>query len=122
MGDGDLTLAIGLGALQRLASPADVVADAHRWSTNVGVTTDRPVESTQALLDEYGVDCDFVSGSGGQSGSLAAVRQRYPSDRYVFVGADESERRTAQALGWESLPVAEAAAKADWELAEETDG
>lgn len=116
-----LTLAIGLDALQLLDRPADVVADARRWSSNVGVTSDRPAESTQAVLDESGIDCDFVSGSGGQSGSLAAVRQRFPSDRHVFVGVGEDDRRTVQALGWEHLTVKEAAEKAGWALADESD-
>lgn len=120
-GRDELTLVIGLAALQRLARPAEAVADARRWSTTVGVTSDRPAEATRAVLDERAVECDFVSGSGGQSGGLAAVRQQFPSDRHVFVGASEEDRRTGQALGWEYLPIEEAAAKAGWTLADGSD-
>lgn len=117
-GRDEMTLAIGLTALQRLARPAKAVMDARRWSSTVGVTSDRSAEETRAVLREEGVECDFLSGSGGQSGGLAAVRQRFPSDRHVFVGASEDERRTAQALGWEYLPIEEAAEKAGWTLAD----
>lgn len=121
-GRDELTLVIGLAALQRLARPAEAVADARRWSGRVGVASDRPVGSIRDVLDERDVECDFVSGSGGRTGSLAAVRQQFRSERHVFVGTDDRERQTAQALGWEYLPIEEAAAKADWALVDDEAG
>lgn len=114
MADGEMTLAFHRAALERLARPADAVADARRWSDHVGVVDDAPVADAAVV---EAVEPDFVSGEGGTAGSLAAVRQQFPSDRHVFVGATESDRNTAQALGWEYLPVERAAEKAGWPLA-----
>ena len=113
---GELTLAITVAALERFADPATVVADARRWSTRVGVVGDAAPEEITTALERAGIDPDFVSGSKGTAGSLAAVRQRFPTDRYVVVGTDDAVRTTAQALGWEYLPLEEAAEKAEWEL------
>lgn len=114
MADGEMTLAFDRGALERLARPADAVADARRWSDRVGVVGDAPVADSEVV---DAVEPDFISGEGGAAGSLAAVRQRFPSERHVFVGTADSDRDTVQALGWEYLPVAEAAEKAGWALA-----
>lgn len=115
-GPGELTLVITVAALERFADPEAVVADARRWSTRVGIVGDAAPDEVRSALERAGVDPDFVSGSKGRTGSLAAVRQRFPTDRYVVVGTDEDVRTTAQALGWEYLSLEEAAAKAEWEL------
>lgn len=117
-GRGDMTLVVALGALQRLARPAEAVAAARNWSEYVGVAADQSAESMKEYLDANGVDPDFLSATDRKAGSLAAFRQRFPTDRHVFVGASETDRQTAQALGWEYLPVDEAAEKAEWPLAE----
>lgn len=122
-GDGrnEMTLLIALSALNRLGDPAEAVAAARTWSENVGVVSNLPADAVRETLDSESVDCDFISSSGGKTGSLAAIRQRFPTDRHVFVGTDETDRRTAEALGWEYLPVEEAAEKAEWSLSSETD-
>ena len=113
---GEMTLVITAAALERFADPAAVVADAHRWSARVGIVGDAAPNELTTTLERAGVDPDFVSGSKGTTGSLAAVRQRFPTDRYVVVGTDDAVRTTAQALGWEYLSLENAAENAEWAL------
>lgn len=113
---GELTLVITVAALERLREPRTVVADARRWSTRVGVVGDDAPDEVSNALERASVDPDFVSGRKGTTGSLAAIRQRFPTDRYVVVGTDEEVRTTARALGWEYFPLEDAAEKAGWEL------
>ena len=113
-----MTLVFALSAVERLERPADAVADASRWSRHVGVVGDDASELT-ATIERTDADPDFVSGESGTAGSLSAIRQRFSTDRHVFVGSDETDRSVAQALGWEYLPLEDAAAKAEWPLADD---
>lgn len=115
-GQESMTLVLALSAVERLARPAEAVADAGRWSRHVGVAGDDRSAVTDAV-ERAAADPDFVSGESGLVGALSAVRQRFPTDRHVFVSADDADRPTARALGWEFLTVAEAAERAGWELA-----
>lgn len=117
--DGSMTLVLALSAVRELADPAAAVADAREWSRHVGVVGDEMSTVTETV-ERAGADPDFVSGEAGMAGSLSAVRQRFATDRHVFVSGDDGERATAQALGWEYLSLEDAAAKADWAL-DETD-
>jgi hypothetical protein len=115
---GEMTLLITVAAIERFADPRTVVADARQWSTRVGVVGDAAPDEVRNAIDRTGVDPDFVSGTKGTTGSLAAVRQRFPTDRYVVIGTNDEVRKTAQALGWEYLPIEDAAEKAEWEIDE----
>lgn len=117
---GSMTLVLERSALERLDDPAAALADAARWSTHIGVVGDDP-EAVRTFVERVDADPDFVSGTGGASGALSAVRQRFATERHVFVSDDESALATARALGWESLPLEEAATKAEWTL-EHDDG
>lgn len=117
----EMTLAIGLSAVERLAHPESAVGDARRWSTHVGVIGDDSPEDVTSAMEQSGADPDFVSGEGGTVGALAAIRQRFPTDRHVFVGVNDTDRQTAQALGWEYLSIETAAEKADWNLADDSE-
>lgn len=110
-----MTLVIDFDALRRLSDPAAAVEDAGRWSAGVGVAAEDHDELT-AYLDREGVEPGFISGENGLIGGLTAVRQRVTTDRHVFVGTTDEARAMAEAIGWEYLDVAEAAAKAEWEL------
>lgn len=115
-----MTLVFALDAVRRLARPEAVLEAARGWSAHVGVVADAAPEAVSAALDEADADPDFVSGTGGTTSSLAAVRQQFPTDRHVYVGTDDTERTTVQALGWEYLPIEEAAEEADWSLVDDT--
>lgn len=115
-GRGEMTLVFTAAAVGRLAEPSAAVDDARRWSERVGVVADDAPGEVRSALERAGVEPDFVSGEKGTTGSLAAVRQRFPTDRYVVVGTDDGVRATAGALGWEYLSVEEAAEKAGWRL------
>lgn len=116
--DTDMTLVFTLAALERLADPTGAVRNAREWSENIGVVSDGPPQQVSTFVDRNNVRADFTSGEGSVAGSLASVRQRFPTERHVFLGTDETDRALAQSLGWEYLSVDEAAAKADWQVNE----
>lgn len=111
-----MTLAIKMSALEQLVRPEEAVGDARAWTENVGVVADVAPDELESQVRAAGVEPDFVSGERGQAGTLAAIRQRFPTDRHVFVGTTNKDRETAEALGWEYTPIEEAAEKAEWGL------
>lgn len=111
-----MTLVFALSALEQLAHPGDALVDAREWTEHVGIVSDVPPDELKSRVRAAGVEPDFVSGEGGQAGTLAAIRQRFPTDRHVFVGTTDEDRETAEALGWEYRPVETAAEKAEWGL------
>lgn len=117
-GTESMTLVLAVSALERLADPAAAIEDAGRWSEHVGVVGDDYAALTTAI-ERAGADPDFISGDAEKAGSLASVRQRFTTDRHVYVSADADERPTVTALGWEFLLVDEAAENADWALVDE---
>lgn len=118
-GGASMTLLLTVTAVRRLADPGAAVADARRWSEQVGVIGDgaESVDDVEAFVDGIDADPDFVAGPS--SGSLASIRQRVHTDRHVVVGTGEDQRGIAAALGWEYLAVEEAATDADWDLADD---
>lgn len=116
-----MTLMLSISAIQRLADPGAAIGDARQWSEQVGVVGDgdESVEDVEAFVDDLGADPDFVAGPA--SGSLASIRQRVHSARHVVVGTSERHEGIAAALGWEYLPVEEAAESAGWKLADSGD-
>lgn len=113
---GDMTLLFDLGALRQLASPAVAVADARTWSEQIGIVTDGSPEEITKYINKNDVHADFTSGDGSVAGSLAVARQRFPTERHVFVGVSEEHRGLTQSLGWEYLDVREAAKAAGWQI------
>lgn len=112
----DMTLLFQLTAIRRLEHPSVAIDDAQEWSEHVGIVTDGPPETISAYVAENDIAADFTSGEGGLAGSLAVARQRFPTDRHVFVGVSEEAQRLTQSLGWEYLDLADAASDADWQL------
>ena len=121
-GTNGMTLVFALPAIERFVRPGKVIDDAHRWSRHLGVVGNEAPDEVGATIDRTGIDPDFVSGKGGTAGGLAAIRQRFPTDRHVIIGTSDEDRRTAQALGWEYLSVEAAAEKAGWELVDDPEG
>lgn len=120
-GGGQLTLVFKLGALERLADPAAAFGDAEQWTAVLGLVSDDAPERLSRAADRLNVSPDVLSAAGGQTGGLAVIRQQYPSDRHVFVGTSDEDRRLAESLGWEYLAVEDAAEAADWPLADADD-
>lgn len=117
--DETMTLLLSVAAVERLAAPAAAIEDARQWSDYVGVVgnDEAATEPVEMYVDGIEADPDFVAGAA--VGSLAAVRQRFRTDRHVVVGTSDADRDVAAALGWEYLPLEEAAEKAAWALADE---
>ena len=115
-GGESMTLLLSVAAVDRLAAPAAAVEDARQWSDYVGVVgnDEAAAESVEAYVDGLDAEPDFVAGAA--IGSLAAIRQRFRTDRHVVVGTSDADRDVAASLGWEYLPLETAAEKAEWEL------
>ena len=123
--DGDpgkeVTLAFSRAALERLADPAAVFADARGWSRYVGLLDNDPA-SLAEIADEPGLRQDNELGDRDKWLALADVREATAGDtpRHVFVGVTEDDRLAAGRTGWEFVPVTVAAEKAGWALEDET--
>lgn len=114
-----LTLVFELDALQRLADPEAVLADADAWTAAVGIASEETPEGAAAFSRRVEARPDFVASVTGESDGLAVVKRQYPTARHVFVGATDAnaDRRSVKSLGWEYVALEDAAAKAGWELA-----
>ncbi|MFB6095746.1 MAG: hypothetical protein ABEJ71_04720 [Halodesulfurarchaeum sp.] len=121
-GDGEMTLAFELAALQALAEPSTAFADARQWTRYVGVVSDEPTYVVTNYTRKRRIRTDFFSGPRGKEGTLENVKGQFEADRYVFVGTGEEDEEVAKATGWEYLPIEEAAEAAEWTLATEADG
>jgi hypothetical protein len=122
-GSSDMTLAFELSALKRLATPGEVFDGARRWSTYVGVVSDKPTYVVTNFTRKNRIRQDFFSGPRGKDESLDSVKHQFDTERYVLISDDESDRELAERLDWEFIPVERAADAAGWELAgDETGG
>jgi len=116
-----MTLAFELSALRALADPGEAFADARGWSQYVGVVSDEPTYVVTNFTRKRQIRQDFFSGPKSKGESLSSVGQQFDTERHVFVGTGEEDRALADEVGWEYLPVEEAAEAAGWALAEESD-
>lgn len=115
-GDADMTLAFDLAALQELSEPDRVFTDARQWTEYVGVVSEKPTYVVTNFTRKHRIRQDFFSGPRGREESLESVREQFDTGRHVFVGTDESDRDLAERVGWEYLPVEDAAEAAGWTL------
>jgi hypothetical protein len=113
-----MTLAFELSALQRLANPGEVFDGARRWTTYVGVVSDEPTYVVTNFTRKNRIRQDFFSGPRGKEDSLDSVKNQFDTERYVLVTDREDDRDLAERVGWEYLPVEQAAEAAEWELAD----
>jgi hypothetical protein len=119
--DGTMTLAFELAALEALADPSAVFEDARRWTKYVGVVSDKPTYVVTNFTRKNRIRQDFFSGPRGKAESLDSVKQQFDTDRHVLVAADPDDEAVADDAGWEYLPVEDAAAAAEWTLADDGD-
>jgi hypothetical protein len=120
-GSTDMTLAFELSALQELAKPGTAFAGARQWTEYVGVVSDEPTYVVTNFTRKRRIRQDFFSGPKGREESLESVKQQFDTERHVFVGVDDEDRDLADRVGWEYLPLEDAAAKAEWELADDAE-
>jgi len=119
VGASEMPLVLSLSALEHLARPEEAVADARQWNEYVGVTGNTSPDDVTAAVERAGINPDFVSGEAGAAGSLAAIRQRFSTDRHVLLGTGEDDRGISEALGWEYLLIEDAAERAGLKLVDE---
>ncbi len=123
--DGDpgkeVTLAFSRAALEQLADPAAVFADARGWSRYVGLIDNDPA-SLATVAEEHDLRQDYELGDRDKWLALADVREATAGDtpRHVYVGETEDDRLAAGRTGWEFVHVTVAAEEAGWSLADET--
>jgi hypothetical protein len=120
-GTGELTLAFSRSAVERLDDPGAAFADAGRWSRFVGVV-DGDREAVAETVATHDLRQDFDLGDRDVWLALEEIRETTHTPRHVYVGTTPEDRRVATQLGWEYLPVTEAAEKAGWTLADEGSG
>lgn len=111
----EMTLAFVLTALDEFADPRAVFADARHWSRYVGVVGDDP-RAVSAYVDRWGLRQDYELGTLETYAVLSKLKWEADTDRYVLVGASEQDRSLAEYVGWEYVPVEEAAEQANWTL------
>ena len=112
-GSSDMTLAFELEALKQLAHPDAVFNDARQWSEYVGVVSEKPTYVVTNFTRKHRIRQDFFSGPRGREDSLSNVKAQFDTGRHVFVGTTEEDAELADEVGWEFLPLEDAAAD-DW--------
>lgn len=111
----EMTLAFDVRALDEYLDPRAVVDDASRWSRHVGIIgTDQA--AVARYVERYDLRQDFELGSLDRRSVLSKLRWEANTLRFVFVGSTATDRKLADHVGWEYLPVEEAAAKTGWTL------
>ncbi len=116
-----MTLAFSLPAVRRLADPAAAFDEARAWSHAVGIV-DNDVEAIEVFVTTHDLPQDYELDGTDKWLALERIRNETRTQRHVSVGVTDEDRRVASRLGWEFVPVAEAAEKAGWDLTEASDG
>ena len=117
-GADDMTLALTYEAAQRLADPRLAVIEAGSWTDWIGIVGDVPAYEINRFQREHEIDVDFFSGAGQEPAErLADIDEHsmFYAERMALVGLD-GEAGIAERAGWEFVPLATAAEKADWEM------
>lgn len=114
----DMTLALTYEAINRLADPQFVIADARGWADWIGIVGTVSTPAIRKFQRDEGIDLDFFGGSEtGPAQRLADVtpESMFYADRMVLVGVSDDEE-IAEAADWEFVPLETAAEKAGWEI------
>lgn len=117
--DGEMTLGFELTAFKELTEPNEVVDDTRRWSRYVGVIGN-DTDVVRSYIEDHRLNVDFESGNRDKWLALQEVYDKTNTDRHVFVGRSEDDRRAAERTGWEFIFVEDAAEKAGWTLTEQS--
>ncbi|ELZ42193.1 hypothetical protein C471_04105 [Halorubrum saccharovorum DSM 1137] len=114
---GEVTLVLSLGAARRLAEPEAAMADAREWSRHVGIVAN-DADAVERFAGETGIENDYALRSWDKWGTLGDIYEETDAPRAVFVGTSTANRRVATHVGFEYVPIDEAAEKAGWALSE----
>jgi hypothetical protein len=114
---GEVTLVFSLGAARRLADPQAAIANAREWSRHVGIVAN-DTDAVERFVREAGVGNDYALRNWDKWGTLGNIYAETDAPRAVFVGSGAANRRVATRVGFEYLPIDEAAEKAGWALSE----
>ena len=118
-GSSDMTLAFELEALKELADPNAVINDARQWTKYLGVVSEKPTYVVTNFTRKHRIRQDFFSGPRGVKESLENVKDQFDTERYVLVGNSEDTEEIAENVGWEYLPLFDAAEAAEWQIADD---
>jgi hypothetical protein len=114
----DMTLAFTYQAINRLEDPQFVVGDARGWADWIGIVGTVSTPAIRKFQRDERIELDFFGGSEtGPAERLADVTpdSMFYADRTVVVGCSDEEW-IADDAGWEFVPLASAAEKADWTI------
>ena len=112
----DLTLAFSLQALEKLARPKRAFEDAATWTSHIGIVSSESSFIERRRVREAGYQQDFLSGPRSIEETLSSLRNHFETERYVFVGTDETDGVVETVPDWTFQSVTEAATAADWRL------
>ncbi|MFT4891805.1 MAG: hypothetical protein ACI9YT_002740 [Halobacteriales archaeon] len=113
--DKEMTLAFALPAISQFQDPGTVFEDAGTWSRYVGIV-DNHSDDVEAYVSEHDLQQDFELGDRDKWLALQDLREATRTDRHVFVGMSDDDRRAAEHTGWEFLTVNDVAEKTGWRL------
>jgi len=114
---GAVTLAFSLSAIERLADPSAVFADAESWSQSVGIVDD-DTDRIQAVVAEYELRQDYKMVGRDRWFLLEEICETAETPRHVYVGDSDDDMRVSTLFCWEYVRVTAAAEKAGWTLTE----
>jgi hypothetical protein len=112
-----ITLAFSLAAIDRLADPSAVFADATAWSRSIGIV-DGDTELIQEIVTEYDLRQDYDVEGRDKWFVLEEICETTETPRHVYIGASDEDMRVSTLFCWEYVRVTEAADKAGWTLTE----
>ncbi|EMA09075.1 hypothetical protein SAMN05443574_114106 [Haloarcula vallismortis] len=116
----DMTMAVTYDAARQFADPQRVFREARAWADWVGIVGDVDAFVINKFQRDNGIDADFFSGAGQEPAErLADINEHsmFYAERMVLVGRPADEP-IAERTGWEFISLADAAEKADWDLAD----
>jgi len=116
MPSNDLTLAFSLRALGELAQPKRAFEDAATWTSHIGVVSSEASFIEGRRVRDAGYEWDFLSGPRSIEAALSSLLDHFETDRYVFVGTEETSEIVERVPHWTFQSVTEAAGAADWQL------
>jgi DNA-binding response OmpR family regulator len=117
MPSNDVTLALSLRALGRLVRPNRAFKDATTWTSYIGIVSSESSVIERRRVREVGYQQDFLSGPRSIEEALSRIRSHFETERYVFVGTDETGGVAETVPDWTFQSVNDAATAADWRLA-----